>query len=120
MNRTNDIQAVSKVIRAYVSGTADRDVAALRALFHETAVMSGYLGPNLLLGAPEPFFAHVAETPHEGDSYAAEIVHVSVVGRTATVRLVEDNLYGLSFVNDFHLLQIDGSWTIMSKLFHHD
>lgn len=120
MNRTSDVAAVSEVVERYVRGTRERDPALLKEVFHASAVMSGYLGPNLLLGSPDPFYAHLEANPHPDDRYVATITQVSVTGRTAIVRLVEDHLYGLSFVNDFHLLSVDGRWSITAKLFHHD
>ncbi|MEL6347412.1 MAG: nuclear transport factor 2 family protein [Myxococcota bacterium] len=119
MNRTHKAAAVADVIRVYIKGTQERDVTVLRQVFHENAVMSGFLGPNKLVGSPEPFFAHLEANPHNGD-YTAEITHLDVVGRTARAVLVEDGLYGMAFVNDFHLLFDDGRWLITSKLFHHD
>lgn len=50
----------------------------------------------------------------------AEIAAVEVTGRTAVARLVEENLYGMSFVNDFYLLKLDEAWVTTAKLFHHD
>ncbi|MEM7378284.1 MAG: nuclear transport factor 2 family protein [Pseudomonadota bacterium] len=120
MNRTDESRAVSAVVAAYLRGTRDRDVETLKGVFHPNAVMSGYLGPNKLIGSPEPFYAHLEANPHPDDHYTGEITEVEVVGRTARARLVEDNLYGLSFINDFHLINEDGQWSIVSKLFHHD
>lgn len=119
MNRTDDAVAVSKIVNEYVAGTTERDTGKLKAIFHPNAVMSGYLGPNKLIGSPQPFYDHLEANPH-GEGYSAEIVEVTVTGQTARARLIEDNLYGMSFVNDFHLINEDGSWTIVSKLFHHD
>lgn len=119
MNRTDDTLAVKAVVDNYIKGTAESDHELLRSLFHETAVMSGYLGPDLLLGEPEPFFAGIAQNK-VGPEYKGEVIEISVVGRTAKASVIEDNLYGMSFVNTFHLLNVDGNWTIMSKLFHHD
>ena len=81
--------------------------------------MSGYLGPNKLIGSIQPFLDHLDANEH-GPGYTHELVSVSVTGRTAIARIVEDNLYGMSFVNDFHLINEDGTWLIVSKLFHHD
>ncbi|MEJ8572473.1 nuclear transport factor 2 family protein [Microbaculum marinum] len=119
MNRTDETAAVRAVVSDYIRGTAESDPALLRSVFHEAAVMSGYLGPDLLLGGPEPFFEAVGARK-VGPDYSAEITEISVLGRTATATVVEDNLYDLSFVNAFHLLKVDGAWTITSKLFHHD
>lgn len=120
MNRTPDVRAVKAVVEAYAKGTATRDIDLLKQAFHPQALMSGYFGPDLLVGGPEPFYAQLEGNPHPDDSYAHDIVEISVTGSTAVARLIEDNLYGLSFVNDFHLLKQDGKWSIVSKLFHHD
>lgn len=119
VNRADDIIAVKAVVKEYVAATLERDVSRLKAIFHPNAAMSGYLGPNQLIGSPQPFYDHLEANPH-GEGYVGEISHVSVVGRTACARLVEENLYGMSFVNDFHLLNDNGTWVIVSKLFHHD
>lgn len=119
MNRTEDTLAVKAVIANYIKGTADSDTELLKPLFHETAVMSGYLGPDLMLGSPEPFFSAISQNK-VGPDYVGEITEISVTGRTAKVNVIEDNLYDLSFVNTFHLLKVGGAWTITSKLFHHD
>ncbi|MEM1159873.1 MAG: nuclear transport factor 2 family protein [Pseudomonadota bacterium] len=119
MNRTTDANAVAAVMDAYEAGTRNRDVAMLKGAFHENALMSGYLGPNLLVGGPEPFYAHLEGNEVE-DGYAARTVHIDVNGNAASARVVEDNLWGMSFVNDFHLVKGEGGWKIVSKLFHHD
>ncbi|MGR3502357.1 nuclear transport factor 2 family protein [Pseudaestuariivita sp.] len=120
MTRTADAQAITAVIQDYIQGTKDRDIAKLKEVFHPNAVMAGYLGPNLLAGSPDPFYAHLEANPHAPDPYAGEIVGISVTGRIATAELHEDNLYGMAFVNHFHLLNEDGTWRITAKLFHHD
>jgi len=119
MNRTDDTNAVKAVIANYIKGTANSDPDLLRSVFHKNAVMSGYLGLDMLLGNPEPFFQTIAQKK-VGPDYEGEIVQISVTGRTAMASVVEDNLYDLSFVNTFHLLNLDGVWKITSKLFHHD
>lgn len=119
MDRTDETRAVKEVIGTYIKGTENSDPDLLRSVFHESAVMSGYLGPDMLVGSPEPFYQAIAERK-VGPEYKGEITEISVLGRTATVTVVEDNLYDLSFVNTFHLLKVDGAWTITSKLFHHD
>ena len=119
MNRTDDVAAVKAVVQDYIKGTADSDPDLLRSVFHENAVMSGYLGPDLLLGSPEPFYQAIGARK-VGPEYQADITEVTVTGRMATATIVEDNLYDLSFMNTFHLLKLDTGWTITSKLCHHD
>lgn len=108
------------VVEAYVEGTRTRDIDLLKSIFHADAVMTGWLGPDLLLGGPEPFFGAL-EANEVGDDYSAEIVSLSVTDKIATAELAETNLFGMSFTNLFHIAQIgDGSWQIASKLFRHD
>lgn len=111
--------AIKAVIDDYIKGTIERDVALLKTVFHENAVMAGYLGPGKLIGSPQPFYDHLEANEH-GPGYASEITSITVTGRTATACLIEQNLYGMRFHNDFHLLNDDGSWKVTAKLFHHD
>ena len=119
MNRTADAKAVAAVMDAYIAGTKNRDVAGLKAIFHKDAVMTGYLGLNLALGSPQPFY-DALEANEIAPDYAAHVTSVEVTGATATGQIVEDNLLGLSFVNNFHLIREGDQWLIISKLFHHD
>ena len=117
--RTIEANAVAAVMEAYIEGTRTRNTLKLKAIFHKEAVMSGYLGDALLMGSPEPFFEAV-ENNEIAPNYMARVVHVEVTGDTACARIVEDNLLGKSFVNDFHLVNGEEGWRIVSKLFHHD
>lgn len=119
MSRTGDAAEVEAVLRAYEEGTRARDPEALRRVFHEGAVMSGWLGPDFLVGGPEPFYDALA-AQEVGPGYAARVTAIDVVGATARARTVEDGLFGLSFVNEFHLARGPEGWRIVSKLFHHD
>lgn len=119
MNRTAEATAVAAIMDAYIDGTRTRNTLKLKAIFHETAVMCGYLGDDLLAGTPEPFYEAI-ENNEIAPNYAARIVHIDVIGDTARARIIEDNLLGMSFVNDFHLVNGLEGWMIVSKLFHHD
>jgi hypothetical protein len=113
--------AVRTVMERYVEAVYTADVDALRELFHPQAVMTGYLGDDLLIGTPEPFFLDLAGRPsmaESGHAYEATISGVEVMGRAATAALVEHGFFGaFSFVNFYHLLLIDGEWKIFSKNF---
>ncbi len=116
---TTATHSARAVVEAYVTGTRTRDTLLLKEIFHENAVMSGWLGPDLLVGGPEPFYGAL-EANEVGDDYTAEITELTETGNIATATLAEENLLGLSFTNLFHLVQLaDGSWRITSKLFRH-
>ena len=52
MNRTQDINDVAQIMKQYEEGTRNRDIALLQSIFHENALMSGYMAGNLLVGPP--------------------------------------------------------------------
>ncbi len=107
------------VVNAYAAGTAARDTSLLKKLFHEDAVMTGYLGPDFLNGSPAPFYGAL-EANEVGNDYASETTSLIVTDRIASAVTEEKNLLGLNFTNHFHLAQLsDGTWRITSKLFRH-
>jgi len=122
-HRVSDIEQVAATLEKYIQGSLNADVALLKTIFHPQAAMFGYLGPNLLVGSPEPFFAHLASGPslaQAGKPYRARIAGIEVTGNTASAKLVEDGFADLDFVDYFHLLKVDGKWLIVAKTFHHD
>ncbi len=116
---SNHTSSPRAVVEAYVEGTRTRNVSLLQEIFHADARMTGWLGPDLLQGGPEPFYGAL-EANEVGADYGAEIGSVTVTDKVATAELFETNLLGMSFTNHFHLAeQADGSWKITSKLFRH-
>jgi Putative lumazine-binding len=117
----SDVAAVRAVVERYVDATYRADIEQLRGTFHPGAAMAGYLGDDLLVGTPEPFFADMGSRPSMAGTdvaFKAEITSIQVAGRTAAVTLEEDGLFGaFRFVNFFHLLKIDGEWQLVSKTF---
>lgn len=122
-HRVSDIEQISATLEKYIQGSLNADIALLKSIFHPQAGMFGYLGPNLLAGTPEPFFAHLAGAPShaaQGKPYRARIASIEVSGNAASAKLVEDGFADLDFVDYFHLLKVDGKWLIVAKTFHHD
>lgn len=123
MTDQKDIQDAKWVIEQYVEACRSGNVDLLRAIFHPTAQMVGFLGGNLMYGGPDPFFDAVAGNPSPEDSgqaYQTEISDVAVSGAVAQATLKEIGFMGLNFVDYFHLLKSDGEWKIISKCFAHD
>ena len=115
----DDKTKIEAVMNTYTDGTRSRDVALLKSIFHDDAVMTGWLGPDLLMGGPGPFYSAL-EANEVGADYTSEITEISVEGPMASAEVREKNLFGLDFVNRFHLIrQADESWIIVSKLFRH-
>ena len=123
MGRTSDISDVRSTIEKYIAGSSSADGALLRSIFHKDAIMMGAMGDDMMEGTPEPFFKMVENAPalsESGTDYQAEIVDLQVFGKAAMATLVEDGFFGMSFVDCFHLIKLDDSWVITSKVFNRD
>jgi len=122
MTETNTAEQARAVIKEYVDACNEGDVSRLRAIFHEQAVMSGYMMDDFLIGSAEPFFQAVASPPPEAPpnpgNYKGEITEVDVAGEIATITLKEVGFMGLNFTNYFHLVKVDDTWLIVSKTFN--
>ncbi|MDR0671950.1 MAG: nuclear transport factor 2 family protein [Oscillospiraceae bacterium] len=121
MNDHAETKAVLQVIRNYQEGTYQADVERLKGVFHEKAVMNGYLGADALLADPSGFIADIGSAPSmasNGDPYQAEVEYIHIEGGVASVTLSETGFRGEGrLVDFFHLIKTDGQWRIISKLF---
>jgi len=121
MNNHLETQAVKKIIQDYIDGTYNADTDKLKGVFHEKAVMNGYLGPALIMADPSPFIEDIASAPSmksNNDPYQAEIESIYIEGNVASVVVSETGFRGeASLVDFFHLIKTDEGWQIISKLF---
>lgn len=121
MNNHAETKAVKAVIQDYIDGTYKADIEKLKGVFHEKAVMNGYLGPDVLLATPDGFIQDIAGGPSmesKQDPYQAEIEMIRIEGAIANVVLSETGFKGGgTLVDHFHLIKEGGSWKIISKLF---
>lgn len=117
----SDVSAVREVMQGYVDANLQADVETLRRAFRPGASMCGFLGDDLLVGTPEPFFEDIGGHPSMADTgapYNAQITSIQVSGRVAGVTLEESGFFGGGrFTNYFALLNVDGDWKIISKTF---
>jgi hypothetical protein len=121
MNDHVETRAVLGVIQNYRDSTYKADIAKLKSVFHEKAVMNGYLGPELLLTDPSRFVSDISGSPSmasQKDPYQAEVESIYIQGNVASVILSESGFRGSGeLVDFFHLIKTEGKWHIISKLF---
>lgn len=121
MNEANEKKQARAVIQEYVDACAAGSVERLKAIFHENALMSGYMMGEYIMGSPEPFFQAVANPPPEAPSntdYKGEITSVEISGPVASITLKEAGFMGMNFTDYFHLAKVNGEWKIISKTFN--
>ena len=120
MPSPQDYKAIRQVLENYIAGSYTADTNLLKSLFHDEAMMSGFIGGSLDIGTPQPFYDELDENPsakESGEDYSAEITFIHIAGDMASTGIVEDNLLGVNYVNHFHLLKMDGEWKIVNKIY---
>ena len=121
MNNHAETLEVKKVIQNYIDGTYEADIEKLKGVFHEKAVMNGYLGETLIIADPSPFIEDMASAPSmksNNDPYQAEIESIYIEGNVASVIVSETGFRGTACLVDlFHLIKTGGEWRIISKVF---
>ena len=112
-----DSERITEVIQHYLDGARSGRGDDMRPAFHADATIFGYIGPDLFAGPIEQLFAWNDENgPATG--LQARIADIDVAGTVATARLELDDWTGHRFTDLFTLLNVDGEWKIMNKVFH--
>ncbi|MCV2872908.1 nuclear transport factor 2 family protein [Defluviimonas sp. WL0050] len=113
-------EAIAAVVEDYVTGIARGDAVLLRRAFHPKASSIGHFDGELEWASVEEFIAACkteaigAETPVP----PYKIESIAIAGDTAIVR-VHDVWAGLNFRDTLTMLQNEGRWQIVSKVFLH-
>ena len=116
-SNTSDNEMIEKAIQFYIDGAKSGRGEDMRPAFHADATVYGYIGKDLFAGPIQNLFDW-----NDGNGPATElkanIASIDVIGTVATVRLELDNWTGHKFTDLFNLLNVDGTWKIMNKVFH--
>ena len=111
---------VMAVVQEYIEATFKADIETLKKVFHKEARMTGYLGDQLVISTPEPFYEDLQSRPsmyENKDPYRADIILAHVNGNMANVIFLETGFFGDGTIEThFHLVK-DGEWKITSKSF---
>jgi ketosteroid isomerase-like protein len=117
--RTDDYDAIVRVVQLYVDAFNENDISKLREAFHEDAWIfyidaDGTLHKNLISES----FERWASPPSWG--VVGRFISVTQVGDAATVQLSWDPADKPDGYIDFHnLLRINGVWKITNKTATH-
>ena len=109
--------AITKTLQHYIDGVRSGNGDHMKPAFHQNATIFGYAGADLSGGPIQQLFDWSDES---GPAAALEsrIASIDLVGTAAIVRLELINLNGARYTDMFTLLQVDGEWKIMSKVFY--
>ena len=113
----SEYDAIAKVVQHYIDGAKSGRGDDMKPAFHKDATIFGYVGDDLFAGPIQQLFDwNDANGPATG--LQARIASFDLIGTVATVRLELDDWTGHRFTDLFTLLNVDGEWKIMNKVFH--
>ncbi len=110
-------KAIEAVIGKYIEGGRAADSSIMKPVFHENAQMSGPAEDGAFSGPIQALYDYVDSNGPAPD-LELHIVNITVSDeRAASVVLHADHWHGKNFTDHFHLLKIDGTWKILSKIY---
>ena len=113
-----DYNAIVDVLNKYNGGCARADSRTLKLEFSEQVTIFGIDEGKLSGGPIEDLFTAIDTVFRPSPEAKAAIVRIDIVGTAASARVDTDNVSGYCFTDFFHLLRIDGKWTVVSKIYH--
>jgi hypothetical protein len=114
--RTDDYDAIVRVVQLYIDGFNDNDIAKFREAFHEDAWMFYINSDGSLYHRPiSESFEWWAAPPSWG--VVGRFVSVTQVGDAATVQVSWDRASDKTegWIDFHNLLRINGVWKITNK-----
>ncbi len=109
--------AIAKTLQHYIDGTRSGKGSDMKPAFHKDATIFGYAGAELFGGPIQQLFDW-ADQNGPAAELQARIAGIDLAKTVATVRLELTNLNGADYTDLLALLEVDGEWKIMSKVFH--
>ncbi len=110
-------KAIEEVIGKYIEAGRTADSSIMKPVFHENAQMSGPAEEGAFSGPIQALYDFVDSNGPALD-LEMRIINITVSDeRAASVVLHADHWHGKNFTDHFHLLKIDGTWKILSKIY---
>ncbi|NHQ92647.1 nuclear transport factor 2 family protein [Janthinobacterium lividum] len=114
-----DYQAIVDVLNKYNEGCKQADSSIMKPAFNAQATMfSSDAEGKLAGGGIQTLFDGIDTVFQPSPEAQGAIVSVDIVGTAASARIDTNDVSGFCFTDFFHLLKVEGKWTIVSKIFH--
>ncbi len=110
-------KAIEEVIGKYIEAGRVADSSIMKPAFHENAQMSGPAEDGAFSGPIQALYDFV-DSHEPATDLGMRIVNITISDeRAASVVLQPDPWHGKNYTDHFHLLKINGTWKIMSKIY---
>ncbi|MGK5010056.1 nuclear transport factor 2 family protein [Janthinobacterium sp. MDB2-8] len=114
-----DYLAIVEVLNKYNDGCKQADSSIMKPAFSEQATMFSVDAEGKLAGGGiQNLFDGIDTAFHPSPEAQGAIVRVDIVGTAASARIDTNDVSGFCFTDFFHLLKVEGKWTVVSKIFH--
>lgn len=115
----DDYTAITETLNKYNQGVARADSSIMKPAFANEATMFSSKDGSLDGGAISGLFEGIDTAFKATPESRHVIAYIDITGTAASARIdTNDSSDGQCFTDYFHLLKIDGTWTILSKIFH--
>jgi hypothetical protein len=114
-------EQILRVLDAYFGGIHAGDLERLRSAFHPTAVLWGEIKGQPYHKSLQEYLEVVRtrQAPQAlGEPYAMEVLSIEVHGRIALAK-VRCPIFGFNYTDLLSLIEQDGRWGIVAKVFTH-
>jgi len=116
----SDFSAVTGVLETYFDGLYHADTERLAAVFHPQAIYATADETPLLYRTMDEYFSVVAKRKSpasRGESRRDVIDAIEFAGKNTAFARVRCSIGARDFVDLLTLVQTDGAWRIMAKVF---
>ena len=115
----HDYQAIIAVLNKYNDGCKQADSSIMKPAFNAQATMFSVNADGRLAGGGiQTLFDGIDSGFKPSPAAQGAIVRVDIVGTAASARIDTNDVSGFCFTDFFHLLKVEGEWTVISKIFH--
>ncbi len=118
----HDHKAITEVLNKYIDGCIQAHSSIMKPSFSDQATMYSVGADGKLAGgAIQSLFDGVDNAFRPSPEAQGVIARIEIVGTAASARIDANDVSGLCFTDFFHLLKIEGTWTVINKIFQgHD
>jgi len=118
--KVKELDSIIETVDKYGTGITTGDIELMRSVFHPKAMMYGRSGDDVTIVEIEGLFGYVAsQTPPvvSGEQHRCIIKSIDVFGNCASAEVLQENCYGVNYINYFQLLKVGEQWMIVSKVY---
>ncbi|WP_280808719.1 nuclear transport factor 2 family protein [Variovorax boronicumulans] len=114
-----EYNAIVEVLSKYNEGCKQARSSLMKPAFSEQATMFSVGVDNKLSGgAIQNLFDGIDKDFRPSPEARSAIVRIDIAGTAASARIDTNDVSGFCFTDFFHLLKVEGKWTVISKIFH--